>query len=281
MARLADTLIDSGRWAPEVRAKHLTSWEMAIAQKNKSLWKLDGSLGSFSDSEAQLLLKGGEILEAFFKFTPGEKVITEEVLQILFSAMKWDLKTFGSQQGAGGVIYGCADTKIFDWYCYSIAGCVGSFWVRAFGLPSSLENLAIEYGKGLQRINILRDVVEDARRGRSYLPRSLLAEFNIEGAEPWKKPEWMNFVRSFILETKQRLSYGANFCDAIPYRNFRLRWASRMPLVIGLKTLEQLERQVRWSETSVKISRASVKRLAFKSLVAVVLSRRLSGRVAR
>jgi len=70
-------------------------------------------------------------------------------------------------------------------YCARVAGAVGLLSVRAFGERSeSARKLALAEGKALQLTNILRDLVEDAGRGRLYLPRELLARHGIEGREP-------------------------------------------------------------------------------------------------
>jgi len=278
LARLADTITDSGRWSADQRLKHLTSWEAALVQKNKSLWKLDGSLGTFSEKEAQLLLLGGDLIEEFLRLAPQTQHLVEEVLKILVSGMRWDLKTFATS-GPETPVRGCDSVSIFDWYCYAIAGCVGSFWVNIFNLPRNFENLATEYGKGLQRINILRDVVEDFGRGRVYLPIDQLSAHGVDGNRLWRDSKWFDFVKSYIAETRRLLLYGANFCDAIPYTEFRLRWASRLPLVIGLKTLDRLESLREWPDAPVKISRREVRGLVLKSLVDVFLSRKLTGRI--
>ncbi|MHA1600597.1 MAG: presqualene diphosphate synthase HpnD [Alphaproteobacteria bacterium] len=60
-------------------------------------------------------------------------------------------------------------------YCRRVAGAVGRLSVRAFGDTSpAAEELAVVLGEALQTTNILRDVVEDAARGRLYLPSDVL-----------------------------------------------------------------------------------------------------------
>jgi phytoene synthase len=56
-------------------------------------------------------------------------------------------------------------------YCYYVASVVGLVCIRIFGYTDrSAENLAEETGIAFQLTNILRDVREDAGRGRIYLP---------------------------------------------------------------------------------------------------------------
>ena len=70
-------------------------------------------------------------------------------------------------------------------YCARVAGAVGLLSVRAFGDPSeAARRLALAEGKALQLTNILRDLNEDAARGRLYLPREILAKHGIAATEP-------------------------------------------------------------------------------------------------
>jgi len=70
-------------------------------------------------------------------------------------------------------------------YCARVAGAVGLLSVRAFGDPSeTARKLALAEGKALQLTNILRDLAEDAGRGRLYLPRELLERHGIAARDP-------------------------------------------------------------------------------------------------
>jgi 15-cis-phytoene synthase len=65
-------------------------------------------------------------------------------------------------------------------YCYLVASVVGLVCIRIFGYTDpQAEKLAEETGIAFQLTNILRDVKEDAERGRIYLPLDLLAEYSI------------------------------------------------------------------------------------------------------
>jgi phytoene synthase len=65
-------------------------------------------------------------------------------------------------------------------YCYLVASVVGLVCIRIFGYSDPrAEKLAEETGVAFQLTNILRDVQEDAERGRVYLPREDLAAHKI------------------------------------------------------------------------------------------------------
>jgi phytoene synthase len=69
-----------------------------------------------------------------------------------------------------------ADFEQLHDYCYQVAGTVGlaSIWIWGFQGGAETESLAIHRGVALQLTNILRDLREDARRGRIYLPADQL-----------------------------------------------------------------------------------------------------------
>ncbi len=69
-----------------------------------------------------------------------------------------------------------------DLYCDRVASAVGRLSVRAFGDSSeAADEVAHHLGRALQLTNILRDIAEDAARGRLYLPREWLDQ---EGVPP-------------------------------------------------------------------------------------------------
>ena len=67
------------------------------------------------------------------------------------------------------------DLATLDLYCDRVAAAVGRLSVRAFGDASpEADKVAHALGRALQLTNILRDLKEDADRGRLYLPREYL-----------------------------------------------------------------------------------------------------------
>jgi squalene synthase HpnD len=77
------------------------------------------------------------------------------------------------------------DLATLDLYCARVAGAVGHLSVHVFGDPGeAAHQVADALGRALQLTNILRDLAEDADRGRLYLPRELLDRHGIRSDEP-------------------------------------------------------------------------------------------------
>jgi phytoene synthase len=72
------------------------------------------------------------------------------------------------------------DFESLSLYCHRVAGVVGQLSASIFGYanPSTLE-YAEALGMAFQLTNIIRDVGEDARRGRIYIPEDELARFGV------------------------------------------------------------------------------------------------------
>ena len=85
----------------------------------------------------------------------------------------------GMQMDAETVIV-APDLATLDLYCDRVAAAVGRLSVRAFGDSSpAADQVAWALGRALQLTNILRDLDEDAARGRLYLPREWLQEAGV------------------------------------------------------------------------------------------------------
>lgn len=77
------------------------------------------------------------------------------------------------------------DLAILDLYCGRVAGAVGHLSVHVFGDTSpAAHTVADHLGRALQLTNVLRDLQEDAERGRLYLPRENLEQHGIASTEP-------------------------------------------------------------------------------------------------
>jgi squalene synthase HpnD len=77
------------------------------------------------------------------------------------------------------------DPATLDLYCDRVASAVGRLSVRVFGIRGQDgASLAFHLGRALQMTNILRDLDEDAGKGRLYLPRDALLAAGIDQTDP-------------------------------------------------------------------------------------------------
>jgi phytoene synthase len=93
-------------------------------------------------------------------------------------------------------------------YCYKVASVVGLMTSEIFGYASeeSLKH-AIELGIAMQLTNILRDVGEDAQKGRIYLPLEDLKTFNLTEADVLNGVMSENFINLMKFEIERARHY--------------------------------------------------------------------------
>jgi phytoene synthase len=86
-------------------------------------------------------------------------------------------------------------------YCYQVASVVGLLSIEIFGYQNpKCHDYAVQLGKALQFTNILRDVGNDAERGRIYLPLEALREFGVSEEDILKgryTPEFNRLAQEF------------------------------------------------------------------------------------
>ncbi len=77
------------------------------------------------------------------------------------------------------------DMKKLTIYCDKVAGAVGRLSNQVFNIPNDRSyELASTLGRALQLTNILRDLREDAKMDRLYIPREILKKNGIKETEP-------------------------------------------------------------------------------------------------
>lgn len=106
-----------------------------------------------------------------------------------------------------------ADFTALRSYCHRVAGVVGILSAKIFGYtqPETLD-YAKSLGIAFQLTNIIRDVGEDARRGRIYLPLDELVHFKVQVADILHGRETDDFKRLMEFQIKRALGfYGAAF----------------------------------------------------------------------
>jgi len=105
-----------------------------------------------------------------------------------------------------------ADFPSLKQYCYRVASIVGILAAKIFGYtnPDTLK-YAQDLGLAFQLTNIIRDVGEDAQRGRIYLPMEELKLFGITSNEILHRQDSENFQKliQFQIDRAQHYYYQA------------------------------------------------------------------------
>jgi len=131
-------------------------------------------------------------------------------------------------------------------YCYRVAGTVGLMTLPVMGTaPGVTYEEAVEpalaLGIALQLTNILRDVGEDARRGRIYLPQEDLARFGVTEEQVLAGRLDENYVRMMQFQIARARDYFDKSEDGISKLSESARMPVRASLDLYRKILERIE----------------------------------------
>lgn len=128
-------------------------------------------------------------------------------------------------------------------YCYHVASAVGLVSIEVFGYEdAATRTYAEELGYALQWTNILRDVGEDARAGRIYLPAEDLARFGIaEDSILAGNPDRASFERLMKHEAGVAREYYRKAVEALPEADRRAMRSAELMRRIYSGILDQME----------------------------------------
>lgn len=109
------------------------------------------------------------------------------------------------------------DFKGLALYCYRVASVVGLLSAEIFGYRDRQTlKYAHDLGMAFQLTNIIRDVGEDARRGRIYIPVDELQRFNVPAADILNARYSDNFVALMRFQAERAEQYYAQAFAQLP-----------------------------------------------------------------
>ncbi|PHV13022.1 presqualene diphosphate synthase HpnD [Chitinimonas sp. BJB300] len=127
-------------------------------------------------------------------------------------------------------------------YCYLVASVVGLLSARIFGVSDDKTYVYAEkLGLAFQLTNIIRDVGEDARRGRIYLPVDELQRFNVPAADIQHYRESDNFKSLMAFQIERAEGYYQEALAILPRPDRKHQRAGLVMAAIYRATLEEIK----------------------------------------
>lgn len=279
LARASDTIADSDAVPIDDRLAVLERMRQQILHGSTLGAELaDLSSRQGTPAERKLLQNIDLVTSQFHQFDPADQQRIQTVFATITSGQVLDLRRFG--KATINHIVALADQAELDDYTYRVAGCVGEFWThmcRAHLFPSEplderqLLSDGIRFGKGLQLINILRDLSGDLRLGRCYLPKNQLENVGLTPADlldPKSEVRCRSLYDSYLTLADEHLAAGWRYTAMLPYRCWRVRLACAWPILIGAKTLAALRHANPLDPAQrVKISRREVRAVIVQTMI--------------
>lgn len=156
-------------------------------------------------------------------------------------------------------------TRYLDWpglkkYCWHAAGVVGELSAGVFGYtqPATLE-YASSLGLAFQMTNIIRDVGDDARRGRIYLPVEDLQRFEVKAADILNAKHSERFEALMAFEASRARELYRQAIEALPDTDRRAQRPGLMMAAIYYTLLDEIERE-NWRVLDQRISLTPIRK---------------------
>ncbi len=211
--RRTDDIIDEGLDTDDLRYEKLRKWRIELEKslKGNSDYGLLNRLAS--------IIKQFNIpLEPFFQLIHGMEMDLQRKRYFSFE----DLRQ----------------------YCYMVASTVGLMCIEIFGYKNkSAREYAINLGLALQLTNILRDVNEDARVGRIYLPQDDMHKFNYFDEDVFNKRYDENFVSLMQYEAERARELFQRADSSLDFEDKPTMFAARAMEHIYKRLLNRLEKE--------------------------------------
>ena len=204
LARAADTMADTASVPGVVRTACLREFDRLLQSEERDPLaeaKLCEDLQrefvplQEDEHEAVLLKRLQEALDAFRASPPRHMAAMRGVLAPIVRGQMLDIERFP----VDGTVRALRNADELEEYTWMVAGCVGEFWTKLCALEEpevfdqgvtteQMIECGVRFGKGLQLVNILRDVGKDVRMGRCYFPESELAAHGLTTADVQADP---------------------------------------------------------------------------------------------
>ena len=287
LARTTDTIADTELIPLAQRLDALQKFRERILGQNSAPLNF-GELAKHQGSPAEktLLEKTEAGLALLQTLSPEDLKLVRDVLTTITGGQELDLRRFGQVANTGASATGQQVVALetaaeLDDYTYRVAGCVGEFWTkicRAHLFPDAkLDEKqfitdGIRFGKGLQLVNILRDLPADLKNGRCYLPLQRLDEAKLLPEvllSPANAQKFLPLFHEYLDKAEAHLAAGWRYTNTLPFGQFRVRLACAWPILIGVRTIEKLRAaDVMDLRQRMKVSRREVRGIVFRSLLA-------------
>jgi farnesyl-diphosphate farnesyltransferase len=281
LARAADTIADTAGVPEALKTECLVEFDRLVQRESRDVPGesnlCDQLICDFmpkqtDKDEAHLLERLREGFDALWKFPDRQLANIRGVLQPIVRGQMLDIERFP----VDGQLRSLNKSSELDEYTWLVAGCVGDFWTRlcfeeldgafAAGVSKELQiERGIRFGKGLQLVNILRDIAKDAAMGRCYLPAEEMTVHGLSIEDVRRDPAVLKpLLPKWQKLCREHLQCALEYIDAIEHK--RLRYATALPLLLALRTMALIE-SATWEDRmkGVKVSRGEVTRILLEA----------------
>jgi farnesyl-diphosphate farnesyltransferase len=280
LCRIADTVEDSPDLSVEQKEELLHIFIM-IFESHKPNESIDLFLDRIKNmpcktADDDLTYNLSIVMDVFFSFSP----VIRKHIAFWVIEMSRGMRKYAQSSHKRRFTF-LKSMKELDEYTYYVAGTVGYLLTELFSFYSKkitpaikekLEKLAESFGKGLQMVNIIRDMTTDLRRGQSYIPDELLTKYRLSRNTIFEKENadraeelFNELIRNAVKHLDQALDY----ILLIPKNETRIRLFCMLPLFWAMRTLQkiQLNSLALLGSEKIKVPRSMIRKEYYLALI--------------
>lgn len=279
--RIADTIEDSKLlFADEKREilDHYIALFLDPGEQNERIFKKSIEKLPVNTADEKLVHNFKRVLNVYRSFTPRMQACIAKWVVEMCRGMQKYAQSYQTQTNMF-----LTTMHELDEYTYYVAGTVGRLLTDIFStysrkitppIQEKLLQVAESFGKGLQLVNIIRDMATDLKRGQSYIPDELLSKYDLTRESIFKQENRQQAVMLFnelIEKALFHLDNALTYILNIPLLERRIRLFCMLPLFWALRTLQKIRENVfaLLEVDKVKISRSTIRKELLLSFVLI------------
>lgn len=264
LCRVVDTVEDDRRLEPAVRQSLFDAFDRALAASAQGdggaapafeVHSAEAGLGP-TPLEAELCTGAGGVFRTFASLPEVQRTaILPSVAEMSKGMREYSLRA-DAENGLR-----LRDVPDLERYCYYVAGTVGELLTELFAISCpldprtrrELEARAVSFGLGLQFVNILKDVAEDAVRGDCFLPVGTAKLYGLDLAsvlDESERSKGLALLRALSARAREHLVRAEEYTLLWPASSAssegggagaQIRLFCAVPLALALGTLREVE----------------------------------------
>jgi farnesyl-diphosphate farnesyltransferase len=285
LCRIADTVEDSEDISVDEK-KELLDYYIYIFKKNRQqglnkFMKRISVLPKNTDDE-KLVYNLPKIMHVYESFSPiFKKHIGLWVVEMSRGMHKYAQAAIRRKFTFLGTM------KELDEYMYYVAGTVGYLLTELFAFYSKritptvkkkLNLLAESFGKGLQMVNIIRDMTTDLKRGQSYIPEELLKKYKLDRRSIFEKhnaDKAQELFNELIQNAVKHLDKAIDYIMLLPKEERGIRMFCMLPVFWAMRTLQKIQENTLalLGNEKIKVPRTMIKKEYYLALINIYSNR--------
>lgn len=254
LCRVVDTIEDAAHTPLALRAALFDAFDRAMRDDSATVDPLEDlaqRLDRAAESDLELTRHAGRVFRCYRELPAGQR----EDLRGPILEMSAGMRQYSRRQASD------ADGKLrirsvddLEEYCYYVAGTVGKLLTALFlrDCPQPEERARelrlrqVPFGLGLQMVNILKDVAEDAEREVAFLPEDLMAERGLQPGtllDPERRDDALAVLHAVAARARQHLDTAFEYTSLWPAdRAAHIRMFTIVPQLLADASLLLVER---------------------------------------